>query len=64
MAPSFQIAVFDGDGIGPEIMQPTLDILTKLADHGGYNLELLNCAAGASHYAQTGVSLPESSMDT
>jgi len=64
VAPSFQIAVFDGDGIGPEIMQPTLEILTKLADHGGYNLELLNCAAGASHYAQTGVSLPESSMDT
>ena len=28
---TFSIAVFHGDGIGPEIMAPTLDILTQMA---------------------------------
>ncbi|WP_375281633.1 hypothetical protein, partial [Pseudooctadecabacter sp.] len=27
MKTKFDIAVFDGDGIGPEIMRPTVDIL-------------------------------------
>lgn len=63
MATRFQIAVFDGDGIGPEIMQPTLDILAQLAAGGGYAFEFIPCAAGAAHYAKTGVSLPETSME-
>jgi len=63
MKSSFDIAVFDGDGIGPEITRPTVDILRKLAERGDYALSFSQCPAGASHYAQTGESLPKASMD-
>jgi isocitrate/isopropylmalate dehydrogenase len=35
MALRFRIAVFDRDSIGPEIMQPTTEILGLLADRSG-----------------------------
>jgi len=39
MAQNFEIAVFEGDGIGPEIMAPTLDLLTVLAgESSAYDL--------------------------
>lgn len=63
MKNSFEIAVFDGDGIGPEITRPTVDILRKLAAQSTYELSFIDCAAGATHYAQTGESLPKASMD-
>ncbi|MEO1306409.1 MAG: isocitrate/isopropylmalate family dehydrogenase, partial [Pseudomonadota bacterium] len=60
----FKIAVFEGDGIGPEIMAPTLKLLTKLAQAGGtYRLEFETVPAGAGHYAKTGESLPHQSLD-
>lgn len=62
MKETFDIAVFPGDGIGPEIMAPTTRILQGLAARGGYRLNLQDCAAGAAHYAQTRESLPEASM--
>ncbi|MCV3274315.1 isocitrate/isopropylmalate dehydrogenase family protein [Roseobacter sinensis] len=62
MKDTFDIAVFRGDGIGPEIMQPTVDILNMLADRGGYALMFSDCPAGAAHYAQTGEALPTASM--
>lgn len=64
MKQKFQISVFEGDGIGPEIMAPTLDILTGVAKTGGYSFDFVDCPAGAAHYAKTGESLPKSSMDT
>lgn len=64
MQNSFEIAVFQGDGIGPEIMTPTLDILRELADSGGYELTFVDAPAGAAHYVKTGESFPESSMAT
>ena len=63
MKNSFDIAVFDGDGIGPEIMRPTVDILRKMAAQSLYELSFIDCVAGAAHYAQTGESLPKASMD-
>lgn len=64
MKNSFEIAVFQGDGIGPEIMAPTLDILKDLAASGGYALDFVDAPAGAAHYAKTGESFPERSMAT
>ena len=64
MTDRFSIAVFEGDGIGPEIMAPTLEILSIMARISGYHLDFHNCPAGAAHYAQTGESLPEASMKT
>ena len=63
MTDSFNIAVFHGDGIGPEIMAPTLQILRRMAAASpGYDLIFTDVPAGAAHYAKTGESLPERSM--
>ena len=62
--PRFRIAVFEGDGIGPEIMAPTLDLLARAAElSGGFALDFETCPAGAGHYRDHGVSLPESSLE-
>ncbi|WP_295317041.1 isocitrate/isopropylmalate family dehydrogenase, partial [Roseobacter sp.] len=63
MKDSFDIAVFNGDGIGPEITRPTVRILARLAEAGAYGLRFRDVPAGAAHYAQTGESLPAASMD-
>lgn len=64
MAERLEIAVFHGDGIGPEIMAPTLSILAQLSEQTeDYTLEFREVPAGAAHYAQTGESFPKTSMD-
>ena len=64
MTKTFSIAVFHGDGIGPEIMAPTLDILRQMAAASPeYDLAFTDAPAGAAHYATTGESLPERSME-
>lgn len=63
MTQKFEISVFDGDGIGPEIMGPTVDLLRALAERStDYELSFTHLPAGAAHYARTGVSLPETSL--
>ncbi|NJM83590.1 MAG: isocitrate/isopropylmalate dehydrogenase family protein [Tabrizicola sp.] len=63
MKHSFEIAVFEGDGIGPEIIAPTVDILRRMAAASNtYSLTFTNAPAGAAHYRETGESLPETSM--
>ena len=64
MKTTFEIAVFEGDGIGPEIMAPTVDILQTLAGSRDYDLRFVDAPAGAAHYARTGDSFPKASMDT
>ena len=65
MTKTFSIAVFHGDGIGPEIMAPTLEILQRMSDASTtYALRFEDAPAGAAHYARTGESLPETSMET
>ena len=49
MALRFRITVFDRDSIGPEIMQPTTEILGLLADRSGYAFDFVPCAAGAAY---------------
>ena len=64
MARTFDIAVFDGDGIGPEVMRPTVDLLNKIADNSGeFGFTFTSHPAGAGHYAKTGISLPQESLD-
>ncbi|MEO1140233.1 MAG: isocitrate/isopropylmalate family dehydrogenase [Pseudomonadota bacterium] len=65
MMQDFQIAVFDGDGIGPEITAPTVALLRGLAQASDdYALSFTPAPAGAAHYADTGVSLPQASMQS
>ena len=64
MKSEFQIAVFEGDGIGPEIMSPTIEILNHLQSKTNkYVLNYETCDAGALHYSKTGESLPASSLE-
>lgn len=65
MSNTYNIAVFHGDGIGPEIMGPTINIVARMADASPhYSLTFKDAPAGAAHYAETGESLPDASMET
>jgi len=63
MTASFDIAVLPGDGIGREVMDACLELLAAVqkAD-GGPRLVLTKHAAGALHYRDTGVALPEATL--
>lgn len=63
MATVLRVAVFDGDGIGPEIMAPTLEILSALAGQAAYELVFETLPAGAAHYARAGEALPKKSIE-
>src|SRR5262245_35127727 len=61
---SFEIAVLPGDGIGPEVMAPCLEVLAAaLTLSGGFGLNLRSWPAGAGHYRSTGDALPKSTLD-
>jgi 3-isopropylmalate dehydrogenase len=60
---AFHIAVLPGDGIGPEVMAPALDILKRVAETTpSLDLRFTEGAAGAGHYKETGKSMPESTI--
>ncbi|MCR9139295.1 MAG: isocitrate/isopropylmalate dehydrogenase family protein [Alphaproteobacteria bacterium] len=63
MKSTFDIAVFDGDGIGPEIMKPTIDLLERVAQQNQFQLRFDVVPAGAGHFSRTGESLPSRSLD-
>jgi 3-isopropylmalate dehydrogenase len=60
---SFHIAVLAGDGIGPAVMAPALEVLRRVAAAtSGLNFRFTAAPAGARHYRDTGQSLPESTV--
>src|SRR5260221_11127530 len=60
---SFHIAVLPGDGIGPEVMAPALAVLDKVAaSTPGLKFRFTEGPAGASHYRETGASMPASTI--
>jgi 3-isopropylmalate dehydrogenase len=59
MSRKFDIAVFHGDGIGPEVMAPTLALLERLAPG---RFRWTDCPAGAAAYRDEGTDLPERSL--
>ncbi|MFC5585018.1 isocitrate/isopropylmalate dehydrogenase family protein [Nitratireductor kimnyeongensis] len=64
-SPHFSIAVFEGDGIGPEIMAPTIKLLRAVAKaSGAFTLDFKVAPAGAAHFRDHGVSLPGASLET
>ena len=57
---AFHIAVLPGDGIGPEVMTPALDILRRIEETTpSLKFRFSEGAAGAVHYKETGKSMPE-----
>src|SRR5271169_1056317 len=60
---TFHIAVLAGDGIGPEVMAPALEVLRRIeATTQGLKFRFTEARAGAGHYRDTGQSMPESTI--
>lgn len=54
-----QIAVIPGDGIGPEVVAASLEVIEHAAKAEGARLSFEMLPYSANHYLQTGVTLPE-----
>ena len=59
---TLHIAVLGGDGIGPEVMAPALEILRKIEAKAGLAFRFTEAPAGANHYRETGKSMPEQTI--
>ena len=53
------IAVIPGDGIGPEVVAASLEVIERAASLEGAQLTFEHLPYSADHYLQTGVTLPE-----
>lgn len=53
------IAVIEGDGIGPEVLRESLKILTVIANKYQIEYKVTKFPFGANHFLTTGVSIPE-----
>ena len=63
MTAVYRIATFPGDGIGPEVIAPTIELLNRVAESAGdYRLEFEQHEAGAGLYAKAGVAIPDESL--
>src|SRR6478752_5311488 len=59
---AFHIAVLAGDGIGPEVMAPAIEVLRKIEQKSDLRFRFTDSPAGAGHYKETGKSMPESTI--
>jgi 3-isopropylmalate dehydrogenase len=59
---ALHIAVLSGDGIGPEVMAPALEILRKVEASSDLKFRFTEAPAGANHYRETGKSMPDSTV--
>lgn len=59
---SFHIAVLAGDGIGPEVMAPAIEVLRKIETKSDLRFRFTEAPAGANNYLATGKSMPESTI--
>lgn len=58
----FSIAVFPGDGIGPEIIGEARKVLAVVAAHRGVSFDLTEGLVGGAAYDRTGTPFPEESL--
>lgn len=61
MSKKYQIATIEGDGIGPEVTQATMQVLDEACGKGRLHFEMLD--GGANHYVKSGHVLPEDTFD-
>jgi 3-isopropylmalate dehydrogenase len=60
--PTYRIAVLPGDGIGPDVIEATIPLLERAVSAAGAALRLDAHPAGAHHYRETGVALPDATL--
>src|SRR6187431_2746179 len=64
MTKTFQIAVYPGDGIGPEVTDEALTVLAALQDQDGtFKLELTRLSWGVEYFKQHGQVVPDDFLD-
>jgi 3-isopropylmalate dehydrogenase len=59
---ALHIAVLAGDGIGPEVMAPALEVLRKIEATSDLKFRFTDAPAGANNYLATGKSMPDSTV--
>ncbi|MBR0774871.1 isocitrate/isopropylmalate dehydrogenase family protein [Bradyrhizobium diazoefficiens] len=59
---AFHIAVLAGDGIGPEVMAPAVEVLRKIEAKSDLRFRFTEAPAGANNYLATGKSMPDSTI--
>jgi len=59
---ALHIAVLGGDGIGPEVMAPALEVLRRIEATTDLRFRFTEAPAGANHYRETGKSMPDSTI--
>ncbi|MET3912670.1 3-isopropylmalate dehydrogenase [Bradyrhizobium sp. S3.3.6] len=59
---AFHIAVLAGDGIGPEVMTPAIEVLRKIEAKSDLRFRFTEAPAGANNYLATGKSMPDSTI--
>lgn len=60
---SYSIAVLPGDGIGREVTAAALQVLHAVGPRIGRRFDTVGHPAGAQHYLDSGVALPEATLD-
>jgi tartrate dehydrogenase/decarboxylase/D-malate dehydrogenase len=64
MTRQFKIAVYPGDGIGPEVIDEALPVLERIQQlDGSFKLELMHLSWGVEHYKQHGTVVPDNFLD-
>src|ERR1700731_491703 len=59
---AFHVTVLAGDGIGPEVMAPALEVLRKIEATSDLKFRFTEAPAGANNYLAPGKSMPESTF--
>lgn len=54
------VAAIPGDGVGPEIISEAVKLLNTVNDLNNLGVEMMKFDLSASHYAETGLALPDS----
>src|SRR5207245_1713668 len=59
---ALHIAVLGGDGIGPEVMAPAIEVLRRIEATSDLKFRFTEAPAGANNYLATGKSMPDSTI--
>ncbi|KAJ5893787.1 hypothetical protein N7495_005478 [Penicillium taxi] len=63
--PAYRIASIPGDGIGPEVVSATIQVVEKLAKAlGTFQIEFIHIPWGTAYYKQHGQYISEGALDT
>jgi len=59
----YKIAVLEGDGIGPEVMEQALQVLFKTAELEGFDIQVENGLIGGIAIDECGTALPDETVE-